>query len=99
LPVVTTTSLISGAGDLIIILYIFALLLFFFSLSGLDTGNPTARIVASRELTPAVLVEPMLLPGLPEVALMAGSTNIDSIRSVISLGWVSPTATSLSLLA
>ncbi|NGE91879.1 hydrogenase 3 membrane subunit, partial [Escherichia coli] len=51
LPVVTTTSLFSGAGDLIIILYIFALFRFFFSLSGLDTGSPFAGIGASRELT------------------------------------------------
>lgn len=99
LPVVTTTSLFSGAGDLIIILYIFALFRFFFSLSGLDTGSPFAGIGASRELTLGVLVEPILFLGLLVVALIAGSTNIGSISSVMSQGWVSPTATLLAMLA
>lgn len=99
LPVVTTTSLFSGAGDLIIILYIFALFRFFFSLSGLDTGSPFAGIGASRELTLGVLVEPILFIGLLVVALIAGSTNIGSISAVMSQGWVSPTATFLAMLA
>ena len=99
LLVVTTTSLFSGAGDLIIILYIFALFRFFFSLSGLDTGSPFAGIGASRELTLGVLVEPILFLGLLVVALIAGSTNIGSISAVMSQGWVSPTATFLAMLA
>ncbi|HCR3198846.1 TPA: respiratory chain complex I subunit 1 family protein [Morganella morganii] len=99
LPVVTTTSLFRGAGDLIIILYIFALFRFFFSLSGLDTGSPFAGIGASRELTLGVLVEPILFLGLLVVALIAGSTNIGSISAVMSQGWVSPTATLLAMLA
>ncbi|MDW7781966.1 respiratory chain complex I subunit 1 family protein [Morganella morganii] len=99
LPVVTTTSLFSGAGDLIIILYIFALFRFFFSLSGLDTGSPFAGIGASRELTLGVLVEPILFLGLLVVALIAGSTNIGSISAVMSQGWISPTATFLAMLA
>ncbi|HBL6965838.1 TPA: respiratory chain complex I subunit 1 family protein [Morganella morganii subsp. morganii] len=99
LPVVTTTSLFSGAGDLIIILYVFALFRFFFSLSGLDTGSPFAGIGASRELTLGVLVEPILFLGLLVVALIAGSTNIGSISAVMSQGWVSPTATFLAMLA
>ncbi|RUT64475.1 hydrogenase 3 membrane subunit (plasmid) [Morganella morganii] len=99
LPVVTTMSLFSGAGDLIIILYIFALFRFFFSLSGLDTGSPFAGIGASRELTLGVLVEPILFLGLLVVALIAGSTNIGSISAVMSQGWVSPTATLLAMLA
>ena len=99
LPVVTTTPLFSGAGDLIIILYIFALFRFFFSLSGLDTGSPFAGIGASRELTLGVLVEPILFLGLLVVALIAGSTNIGSISAVMSQGWVSPTATFLAMLA
>lgn len=99
LPVVTTTSLFSGAGDLIIILYIFALFRFFFSLSGLDTGSSFAGIGASRELTLGVLVEPILFLGLLVVALIAGSTNIGSISAVMSQGWVSPTATFLAMLA
>lgn len=99
LPVVTSTSLFSGAGDIIIVLYIFALFRFFFSLSGLDTGSPFAGIGASRELTLGVLVEPTLFLGLLVVALIAGSTNIGTISAVMSEGWISPTATFLALIA
>ncbi|MBP6123516.1 MAG: respiratory chain complex I subunit 1 family protein [Providencia sp.] len=99
LPVLTLTSMFSGAADLIIVLYIFALFRFFFSLSGLDTGSPFAGIGASRELTLGVLVEPILFLGLLVVALIAGSTNIGTISAVMSEGWVSPTATLLALLA
>nr|WP_314263141.1 respiratory chain complex I subunit 1 family protein [uncultured Moellerella sp.] len=99
LPVFTATSLFSGASDLIIVLYIFALFRFFFSLSGLDTGSPFAGIGASRELTLGVLVEPILFLGLLVVALIAGSTNIGTISAVMSNGWISPTATFLALLA
>lgn len=99
LPVVTSTSLFSGAGDIIIVLYIFALFRFFFSLSGLDTGSPFAGIGASRELTLGVLVEPTLFLGLLVVALIAGSTNIGTISAVMSEGWISPTATLLALIA
>ncbi|EKT53448.1 respiratory chain complex I subunit 1 family protein [Providencia sneebia] len=99
LPVFTITPLFNGASDLIIVLYIFALFRFFFSLSGLDTGSSFAGIGASRELTLGVLVEPILFLGLLVVALIAGSTNIGTISAVMSEGWVSPTATLLALLA
>ena len=99
LPVFTITSLFSGASDIIIVLYIFALFRFFFSLSGLDTGSPFAGIGASRELTLGVLVEPTLFLGLLVVALIAGSTNIGTISAVMNEGWISPTATLLALLA
>lgn len=99
LPVFTITSLFSGASDIIIVLYVFALFRFFFSLSGLDTGSPFAGIGASRELTLGVLVEPTLFLGLLVVALIAGSTNIGTISAVMNEGWISPTATLLALLA
>ncbi|MBP6080801.1 MAG: respiratory chain complex I subunit 1 family protein [Providencia sp.] len=99
LPVFTITSLFSGASDIIIVLYVFALFRFFFSLSGLDTGSPFAGIGASRELTLGVLVEPTLFLGLLVVALIAGSTNIGAISAVMNEGWISPTATLLALLA
>lgn len=99
LPIFTRTSLFAGAGDLITLLYLFALFRFFFSLSGLDTGSPFAGIGASRELTLGVLVEPTLILALVVVALIAGSTNIGTISATLTDGWSSPTATLLALLA
>ncbi|TAJ02639.1 respiratory chain complex I subunit 1 family protein [Pectobacterium versatile] len=99
LPVFTRTSLFGGAGDIITLLYLFALFRFFFSLSGLDTGSTFAGIGASRELTLGVLVEPTLILGLLVVALIAGSTNIGTISATLTDAWSSPTATLLALLA
>lgn len=99
LPVFTRTSPFGGAGDIITLLYLFALFRFFFSLSGLDTGSTFAGIGASRELTLGVLVEPTLILGLLVVALIAGSTNIGTISATLTDAWRSPTATLLALLA
>nr|WP_318384757.1 respiratory chain complex I subunit 1 family protein [uncultured Enterobacter sp.] len=99
LPLFTRVSPFAGAGDLITLIYLFALFRFFFALSGLDTGSPFAGIGASRELTLGILVEPMLILSLLVVALMAGSTNIATISASLASGWMSPVATLLALLA
>lgn len=99
LPVFTSLSPFGAAGDLITLLYLFALFRFFFSLAGLDTGSTFAGIGASRELTLGILVEPTLILALLVVALITGSTNIGTIGATLSAGWLSPTATLLALLA
>lgn len=99
LPVLTLTSPFGAAGDVIALLYLFALFRFFFSLAGLDTGSTFAGIGASRELTLGILVEPTLMLALLVVALIAGSTNLGAISATLAAGWVSPTATFLALLA
>lgn len=99
LPIFTRFSPFGAAGDLIALLYLFALFRFFFSLAGLDTGSTFAGIGASRELTLGVLVEPTLILALLVVALIAGSTNIGTLGATLSAGWQSPTATLLALLA
>lgn len=100
LPIFTLASPFGVAGDLITLLYLFALFRFFFSLAGLDSGSIFAGIGASRELTLGVLVEPILILSLLVVGLIAGSTNIGTISTALSTGhWQSPTATALALLA
>lgn len=99
LPLFIRTSPFASAGDLITLIYLFALFRFFFALSGLDTGSPFAGLGASRELTLGVLVEPMLILALLVLALLAGSTNIGTISATLAAGWISPVATLLSLLA
>ena len=99
LPLFVRTSSFAGAGDLITLIYLFALFRFFFALSGLDTGSPFSGIGASRELTLGILVEPMLILSLLVLALLAGSTNIGAISTTLAAGWVSPVATLLAMLA
>lgn len=49
LPVVTVGSPLPQLGDLITLIYLFAIARFFFSIAGLDTGSPFTAIGASRE--------------------------------------------------
>lgn len=83
LPVVTVASPLPQLGDLITLIYLFAVARFFFAISGLDTGSPFTAIGASREAILGVLVEPILLLGLWVAAQVAGSTHISSITNTI----------------
>ncbi|WP_029010111.1 respiratory chain complex I subunit 1 family protein [Azospirillum halopraeferens] len=88
LPVLTRVSPVGGAGDLITVIYLFALSRFFFSLSGIDSGSSFAGIGASREMTMAILIEPIMLLALMVTALLAGSTNIAGMGTAIAEGTI-----------
>ncbi|EHF0612650.1 formate hydrogenlyase subunit HycD [Shigella flexneri] len=79
----TIGSPLPQLGDLITLLYLFAIARFFFAISGLDTDSPFTAIGASREAMLGVLVEPMLLLGLWVAAQVAGSTNISNITDTV----------------
>lgn len=83
LPVVTVGSPLPQLGDLITLIYLFAIARFFFSIAGTDTGSPFTAIGASREAMLGVLVEPILLLGLWVAAQVAGSTHISNIADTI----------------
>lgn len=100
LPIVTLGSPFGAGGDLITVIYLFALNRFFFSLAGLDSGSTFAGIGASREMTLGVLVEPILVLSLLVIALLAGSTNLGSISTMLaSKPLQSPCATLLAIAA
>lgn len=84
LPILTRTTLIPGFGDVITVIYLFAVVRFFFALSGLDSGSSFAGIGASRELTLGVLVEPSLVLSSLVIALLVGTTDIGGIGTAIS---------------
>jgi len=83
LPVVTLDSPLPLLGDLITLIYLFAIARFFFAIAGLDTGSPFTALGASREAMLGVLVEPILLLGLWVAALVAGSTHINNITRAV----------------
>ncbi|MHA6311276.1 respiratory chain complex I subunit 1 family protein [Pantoea sp. S-LA4] len=95
LPMVTLASPMGAAGDLITVLYLFAVVRLVFALAGLDTGSPFTGIGASREAVLGVLVEPILLLGLWVAALVAGSTSLSAIAARV-LHW--PLSSSLTLM-
>jgi len=86
IPALMTRSPVSATGDLIAIIYLFALARFFTALTGVDSGSMYAGIGAGRETTLAVLNEPVMVLSLFVVALLAGSTNLGVISASIFAG-------------
>ena len=73
------------AGDLIVVVYLFALARFFIALAALDTGSSFGGMGASREMFVASLVEPAMMLSIFAVAVNVGTTNLGLISSVVSL--------------
>ncbi len=90
LPVLAVQSPLGVAGDLILVVYLFALPRFFISLAGVDSGNPFGGIGARRELFVSALVEPVLLLVVFVMALLAGSTNLGTISCKVAVGALPP---------
>ena len=87
-PIVTAQSPFGWVGDLILVVYLFALSRFFFSLAGLETGSTFGGIGARREQLLSVLIEPVMLLVLFVMALLANSTNLGTISTKIASGQV-----------
>ena len=83
-PVVSTASAYSMMGDVIALIYLFALARFFMALAGLDAGTAFGGEGSSREMTVAILVEPMMMLALFTAAITVGSTNIARIAVAYS---------------
>lgn len=80
-PVLTTQSGFGMKGDVIALIYVFALGRFFMALAGLDAGTVFGGEGSSREMTVAILVEPMMMLALFTASITAGSTNIAGIAA------------------
>jgi len=81
LPVLTLASPLGAIGNLFTFICLLALVRFFFSLSGIDSGSTFAGIGASREATMGALMEPVILLALFVAALLAGSTDLGRISA------------------
>ena len=86
IPILVTQSPFGWAGDMILVIYLLALIRFFTALSGLATGSTFGGIGARRELLMSALVEPLMLLVLFVMALLAGSTNLGVISTGIATG-------------
>ena len=86
IPLLTTASPLEAAGDLILIIYLFALPRFFFAVAGLESGSTLSGIGARRELLISALVEPILLLVIFVMALLTGTTNLGSISTEVTSG-------------
>jgi formate hydrogenlyase subunit 4 len=92
-PVFISNMPFSFAGDLIAVVYLFALARFFTALASLDAGSSFGGMGGSREMFIASMVEPALMLSIFAVALNVGSTNLSHISQTVSamgLSAVSP---------
>ena len=86
-PVVATQSFLGFTGDLILIVYLFALARFFLALAGLDAGSAFGGMGSSREMAVAAIAEPAFMLPLFTMAIAAGTTNLAGIvQSVLNGG-------------
>ncbi len=81
-PVVSEAPSLGMKGDVIALIYLFALARFFMALAGLDAGTGFGGEGSSREMTVAILVEPMMMLAIFTAAISSGSTNITRIASM-----------------
>lgn len=81
-PVVTSASGFYYSGDIIAIVYTFALARFFMALAGVDAGTAFGGEGSSREMTVSTLVEPMMMLCLFTAAIASGSTNLVDIINI-----------------
>jgi formate hydrogenlyase subunit 4 len=73
------TRTIGIIGDLIVVVYLLALMRFFMTLAALDTGSPFGGMGSSRELMISAIVEPTMLLSIFTVALITGTTILSDI--------------------
>ncbi len=72
------------AGDIITVVYLFALGRFFLALGGLDTGTAFGGLGSSREMSIAAIIEPAMMLAIFTVSVTAGSTNLSTIVATLS---------------
>lgn len=86
IPILAAASPFGWAGDMILVIYLLALVRFFTSLSGLASGSTFGGMAARRELLISALVEPLILLVLFVMALLASSTNLGVISTSVATG-------------
>lgn len=69
----------AGFGDLIALIYLFALSRFFLALAGLEPASAFGGMGSSREMMITTLVEPVMVVGLFGLVVVAGTTDLGGI--------------------
>jgi formate hydrogenlyase subunit 4 len=83
-PTVVTPVPLHWIGDIITVIYLFALGRFFTALVGLDTGSAFGGLGSSREMSIASIIEPAMMLAIFTAAVTAGSTNLSIIVDRLS---------------
>ncbi len=83
-PTVITPVPLHWVGDIITVIYLFALGRFFLALAGLDTGSAFGGLGSSREMSIASIVEPAMMLAIFTASVTAGSTNLSIVVERLS---------------
>ena len=78
-PTVAAPVPLGWMGDIITVIYLFALGRFFVALAGLDAGSAFGGLGSSREMSIASIIEPAMMLAIFTAAATAGSTNLGVI--------------------
>ena len=106
-PVFSWRTPLTPAGDLFVVVALFALGRALLTLGGMDSGSAFGQMGSSREVAVGALVEPVLLLSLAALAIGPGSTRMGDIVRIadhdgagaISLGWLLAAASFAVVLA
>jgi formate hydrogenlyase subunit 4 len=79
IPIFVPFSPVSSAGDILVVLGLFALARFFVMLAGIDTASAFGGIGVSREMMMSSLAEPGLFLTVFVISLTFGGTNLTSL--------------------
>lgn len=71
-------------GDLIVLVYLFAMARFFMALAALDAGSTFGGMGSSREMLVSSLIEPAILLSFFTVALLTGTTSLVAVTYAIA---------------
>ncbi len=82
-PVLSSQVPLNFIGDVILIIYLFALGRFFLALSSLDTGSAFGGMGGSREMAVSSMAEPAMMLSIFTISLTAGSTNLSNVTNTL----------------
>ncbi len=99
LPVINKYTLLGFTADIIALVYILGLGIFFITLYGLDQGSAFGGLGSSREITLGALAESSIMLIIFTFALQTGSTNIGEIFDKIHSKGILPVSSAFSLIA
>ena len=71
-------------GDVIVVVYLLAMMRFFMALAALDAGSAFGGMASSREMMVASIVEPSILLSIFAMSLITGTTDLGSMASILA---------------
>lgn len=88
IPTLFIKAPLGMTGDIVVIVYLFAVVRFFLAVTALDAGSAFGGMGSSREMVMSAICEPALLLAVISVLLGVGKTNVGEIvNTLIQLDW------------